>query len=465
MNAIAFAKKSVASANAPWRAESRALITLALPLVLTEIAQMAMGTTDTIMMGWIGAEALAAGALANHFYGFFVLIGIGVMSAVAPMVAQALGARRFRHVRRSVRQGLWAAVAVGLPGGFAVWHAEALLTALGQDPVVAAASQDYLRAMVWGFVPFLGYMVLSHFLAAHSRPRPAMVLTLIAIAVNALGNYLLMFGHFGLPRLELVGAGISTAIVDYFLFVSLLGYSLWDRRFRRYHILARIWRPDWARFVELFRIGLPIGLALLAEVGLFLASSLLIGMIDTDQLAAHGLAIQCVALVYMVPYGIGQAAAVRVGLAAGSERWSGIGLAGWTALAWGTGFALLPALAFWFGGTAIVGFYLDPGVPGNAAAVAFAVGFLEVAAVFQLADAAQVVAAGALRGLKDTRVPMVLAVIGYWAIGFSAAIVFAFELGYEGTGAWIGLAIGLTVTAPMLIWRFRVMLRRYDALV
>ncbi len=463
MNAIVFARKSSAGPAAPWRAESRALFQLALPLVLTQMAQMAMGTTDTVMMGWLGADALAAGSLANHFYGFFVLIGMGVMAAVAPMVAQALGARQFRHVRRSVRQGLWAAVAVGLPGGVAVWHAEAILTALGQDPAVAAAGQAYLRATVWGFVPALWYMVLSHFLAAHSKPRPALVVTLIAIAVNVLGNYALMFGHFGLPRLELVGAGVSTAIVDGFLFLALLGYIAWDRRFRRYRILARIWRPDWPRFVEIFRVGLPIGLSLLAEIGLFLASSLLIGLIDSDQLAAHGLAIQCIALVYMVPYGIGEAATVRVGLAVGADRVADIGLAGWTALAWGAGFAVLPALAFWFVGREIVTLYLDPAVPGNAAAVGFAVGFLEVAALFQLADAAQVVTMGALRGLKDTRVPMVLAVAGYWGLGFSAAVFCAFELGYEGLGAWIGLAVGLTATAPLMIWRFRARLRRLTA--
>lgn len=456
MNAAALEPRSAAlSQPRPWRLESRALLHLALPLVLTEVCQMSMGLTDILMMGWLGADALAAGALANHFYGLFVLVGIGVMSAVAPMVAQAIGARQFRVVRRTLRQGLWAALAVGLPSFAVAWHAGAILTALGQDPAIAAAAQAYLRAMLWGFVPVLWYMVLSHFLAAHGRPRPALAVTLVAIAVNALANYGLMFGHWGLPRLGLVGAGVATALVEVVMFAGLLGFVLRDRGLRRYRILARIWRPDWPRFVELFRIGLPIGLSMLAEIGLFLGSSLLIGLFGADQLAAHGLAIECVAVAYMLPYGIGQAAAVRVGLAKGRGDLLAARRAGWTALAWGSGIALLPALGFWLLGAELVGLFLDPGVAANAAAVGFAVGFLQVAAVFQVFDGAQVVAAGALRGLKDTRVPMALAVLGYWVFGLGAAVLFAFELGYEGLGAWFGLAVGLGVTAPMMVLRFR----------
>ena len=451
---------AAAGARRPWRLESRALMVLAFPLVLTEVAQMAMGATDMVMMGWLGAEALAAGALANHFYGFFVLVGTGLVSAVAPMVAQAIGARQFRLVRRSLRQGFWVAAAVSLPSMAVVWHAEAILIPLGQDPAIAADSQAYLRAIIWGLIPAFWFLALSHFLAAHSRPRAALVVTVVAICANALLNYGLMFGNFGLPSLGLVGAGVATAIVDFLQFACLLGFVLIDRRLRRYRILGRIWRPDWARFMELIRVGLPIGLAMLAEIGLFLGSTLLIGRFGADQLAAHGLAIECIAIAYMVPYGIGQAAAVRVGLAKGRGDGPGVRRAGWTALGWGCGIGVLPALAFWFLGGAIVALFLDPTVPANAAAVAFAVGFLKIGAFFQLVDSAQVIAAGALRGLKDTRVPMLFAVLGYWVFGLSAAVLFAFELGYEGRGAWFGLAVGLTVTAPLMVWRFRAQARR-----
>ena len=443
-----------------WRRESRALIALGLPLIMTALSQMAMSLTDAVRMGRLGAEALAAGTLAVHFVGFVFLIGFGITAAVAPMAAQAIGARRFKDVRRAVRQGLWAAVAVAAPLMLLARYSGSLLTLLGQDPAIAAESQRYLRAMVWGFLPALWYVVLSEFLAAHSRPLPALVVSLIAIPVNALGNYALMFGHFGLPKLGLIGAGVSTAIVDGFLFLGLLGFVSWDRRLRRYRILARIWRPDWQRFFELFRVGLPIAGTLMAEMGLFFAATLLIGLFGTDQLAGHGIATECVALVYMIPYGLAQAATVRVGLAHGARSPQDVRLAAWTAMTCSTTFGLLAAAAFWFLGPEIVGLFLDPARPENRAAAAFAVSFLQVAALFQFVDALQVVTMGALRGLKDTRIPMVLAIVGYWGLGFTSAMVLALEFDLEGRGAWIGFAVGLTAAAAMMQWRFRVLARR-----
>lgn len=444
----------------PWRRESRALLTLALPMVFTELSYMAMSVTDTIMMGRLGALQLAAGALSHHFYALFFLVGIGVMNAVAPMAAQALGARQYRNVRRALRQGFWAAVAIGIPCMLVVWQAGALLSFAGQDPEVAAASQTYLRVVVWGLIPLLCYLALANFLAAHSRPRAALIVGLCAIPLNALGNYLLMYGHFGLPRLELVGAGISTLVVDGFMVLTLLAVVLRDRKLRRYHVLGRIWRPDWPRFIELFRIGLPSGLALVAEHGLFLASTLLIGLFGTNQLAAHGIAIECIGLTYMVAYGIGQAATVRVGLAAGRGDRVGIWMAGWTGLLWGCSIAVIPAIGFWFAGPALVSVFLDPTVAENAVAIGFAAAFLKIAAVFQLFDAMQVLGAGCLRGLKDTRVPMQIALLGYWGFGMTAAWIFAVELDYQGYGAWIGLAVGLGVTAPLMVWRFHRLIGR-----
>jgi MATE family multidrug resistance protein len=314
--------------------------------------------------------------------------------------------------------------------------------------------------MVPGLLPACWYIVLSQFLAAHGRPRAALVAVLVAIAVNAVGNYALMFGHFGLPELGLVGCGIATLVVDCLLFALLLGFVSCDRRLRRYRILARIWRPDWARFRELFRIGLPIGLTMLSQIGLYLGSSLLIGRFGADQLAAHGLAIECIALAYMIPFGIAQAATVRVGLARGRDDPAGVRLAGWSAIGWGWALCLPPALAFWLLAREVVSLFLDPGVAANAAAVAFAVSFLEIAALCQLVDTAQVIASGALRGLKDTRVPMLIAVVGYWVLGLGAAAYFAFGLGLEGRGAWIGLGIGLAAVAPVMVLRFRALAAR-----
>ena len=447
----------------PWRAEGRAVVALAVPLILTQLAQMALHTTDVVMMGWLGPDSLAAGVLAFNLNAVFLFFGIGVLAAVAPMIAQAIGARRFRMVRRSVRQGLWVAVAIATPAIPVIWHTGTILTVLGQDPAIAAAGEAYLRAVVWGFVPALGYVVLSNFLAAHSRPRAVTVVTVTAIGINALADYALMFGHFGMPRLGLVGAGVATALVDSFLFLSLLGFVLSDRRFRRYHILGRIWRPDWPRFVEIFRVGLPIAGWMLAEIGLFVTGGLLLGLIGTTELAAHAIALQCAAIVYMVPFGLAQAATVRVGLAAGAGDHAGIARAGWTPLALACVFALLPAMVFLLWSPGLVALFLDPGEPENTAAARLAAQLLVIAAGFQLFDAAQSVATGALRGLKDTRVPMLLAVLGYWGFGFTSAVLLAFVLDYGAIGVWIGLALGLAVAAALLNWRLRSRIRDLTA--
>ena len=268
-------------------------------------------------------------------------------------------------------------------------------------------------------------------------------MTLIAIPLNALGNYALIFGNFGLPRLELAGAGYSSAMTESFLFLSLLAFVLLDRRFRRYRLLGRIWRPDWPRFREIFRLGLPIGLMHISELGLFLAAALLLGLIGTPELAGHAIALQCAAISYMIPLGLAQATTVRVGLAVGRRDPVAMRRGAVSALCLGCGFMVLPALVFWFAGPQLVSLFLDLEQADNLVAAGFAVSYLAVAAIFQIADGGQAIAAGALRGLKDTRVPMLLALVGYWLVGFGSAWWLAFGLGLGGLGVWLGLAIGL----------------------
>jgi MATE family multidrug resistance protein len=299
-----------------WSREARATVSLAVPLVFIEMAWVAMVTTDTVMMGWLGQESLAAGSLAGQFFLFFEFFAVGVLAAVVPILAQHLGARRFRMVRGIVRQGFWAALILAIPCMAIIWHAQAILVFLGQDPDIASAGQSYLRYMVLGFLPGLWFVVLNEFLVAHTRPRATLVVTVLGIGINALADYALMFGHFGFPRLELIGAGIASATVSTFMFLALLGFVLIDRRLRRYRLLGRFWRADWSQLYEIARLGVPIAVAHLAEVGMFLASALLMGLIGTAALAAHAVAYQCAVIAYMVPYGIGQAATVRVGRAA-----------------------------------------------------------------------------------------------------------------------------------------------------
>ncbi len=454
MNAIPHLPRRASQTVTLWSQEARATVTLAVPLVLTELAWVAMVTTDVVMMGWLGPESLAAGQLAGQFYLFFEYFAIGVLAAVVPILSQHLGARRYRMVRRSFRQGVWVAVIVALPCMAMIWHAQAILVLLGQNPDLASAGQSYVRFMVLGFLPGLWFVVLSEFLAAHTRPRATLVVTVLGIGINALADYALMFGHFGFPRLGLIGAGVASATVTIFMFLALLSFVLIDRRLRRYRLLGRFWRADWSQIYEIFRLGLPIAVAHLAEIGMFLAATLLMGLIGTATLAAHAIANQCAVIVYMVPYGIGQAATVRVGRAVGAGTHQAAARAGWTAVALVIGFAFLPAAAFWFLGGAIVDLFLDTARPENKTTIDLAVSFLAIAALLQFADGTQATAFGALRGLKDTRGPMLISLAGYWGLGLTSAALFGVYLEFGGEAIWISLAVAVSVVGALLVRRF-----------
>ncbi len=438
-----------------WWAEARATLYLAVPLVITSIGQVAIRTIDTVMLGWLGAEQLAGGALGINFYFPLYLFGLGVAVAISPMVAQALGAGEQAGVRRSVRQGFWAVTLIGLVCSLLIWNAAPVLRLLGQTEANIVLAEAYLRAAIWGFIPSLWVIVLRAFLVSHSRPQPALVVILAGALLHALGDYTLMFGHFGFPALGVAGAGISNSVVQCVMLCALLVYAQRARAFRGYNLLQRMWRPDWARLAEVFRIGVPIGLTILAESGLFAAAVYLMGILGTVGLAAHAIALQCAAVAFMIPLGICQATTVRVGLAAGSGDRAGVGRAGWVGIALGAGVSVVPAAVFWLLPRPLLGAFLDLSLPQNLPVVELAVTFLGVAAVFQLFDGVQIIAGGALRGLKDTRIPMVIAVVGYWGVGFGLCLALAFPLGLGGLGIWLGLAAGLLVVAILLVHRFQ----------
>lgn len=440
----------------PWRTEVRATILLAWPLIMTNLAQTAMTTTDVVMMGWLGPESLAAGALGSNLYFATVIFGLGLTMSTAPMIARELGRKSHsvRDVRRTVRQGMWASVAIAVPIWVALWQSEAILRLMGQDADLAREAGRYVRALQWSVLPFFFYLVLRSFVSALQRPLAALAVSVGAVGVNALVAWCLIFGHLGLPRLGLFGAGIATTVADTAMFVALVIVIYADRRFRRYHLLGRFWRADWPRFRELWRLGLPIGVTLVFEVTVFNGATFLMGLIGTPSLAAHSIAIQIASLCFMVPLGLGQAATVRVGRAYGARDAEGIRRAGWTAFAMGAGFMVVTALLMIAMPRALIGVFLDVGAPANLPVVELAVSFLAIAALFQLADGGQAVAAGMLRGLHDTRVPMIYAALGYWGIGLVSGVVLAFVVKLDGLGIWIGLAAGLAVVAVLLIARW-----------
>jgi MATE family multidrug resistance protein len=445
-----------AGSRQAWREEVRATLALSWPMILTNLAQTAPTTIDVVMLGWLGPAALAAGALGTNLYFAFLIFGIGLVTAVSAMAARLIGAKRHtvREVRRTVRQGLWSAVAISLPIWAILWHAEPILLALGQEPGLADAAGAYMRALQWAILPFLGYIVLRSFIAALERPLWGLWAGIAGTLANAVVAWCLIFGKLGFPRLELVGAGIATTIACVVMFGFLAAVVSLDRKFRRFHLFGRFWRPDWPRFLALWRLGLPIAATLVFEVTIFNAAVFLMGLISATAVAAHSIAIQIASLAFMVPLGFAQAVTVRVGLAYGAGDREAITRAGWTAYGLGVSFMATTACLMLFAPETLIGIFLDRSDPGNAPVIALAVTFLAFAALFQLADGAQVVGAGMLRGLHDTRVPMFFAAVGYWGIGFPLSVLLGFPLDMEGVGIWIGLAAGLAIVAVLMTARW-----------
>lgn len=440
----------------PWRTEARATLSLGWPIILTNLAQIAIGTTDTLMMGWLGPNELAAGALGANLFFAVLILGMGLAMAVSPLLAHTLGRVRHsvRECRRLTRQGLWLALAFALPCWLLLWQAEAILLALGQDPGLSRSAAAYVHTLQWSLLPALWVIVLRSFIAALERPRAGMVITWAAVVLHVGSNWLLMFGHWGAPRLGVVGAGISSTLSFSFMALALVAYLYWDRRFRRYRILGHWWRADWPAFRELVRIGTPMALAMGFEVSGFNAAAFLMGLISADALAAHAIALQVASATFMVPLGMAQAATVRVGLAAGAGDPHGVHRAGWVALGLGIGFMAGTATVLLTAPWPIVHLFLDPARPENLPVAHLAAGFLAIAGMFQVVDGAQVVGAGALRGLKDTRVPMLFAGLGYWLIAIPLGAALAFWGGLAGRGIWIALAVGLGVVACLMVGRW-----------
>ncbi|MBB3145724.1 MATE family multidrug resistance protein [Phyllobacterium trifolii] len=439
-----------------WRDEIVAMLSLSWPMILTNLAQTAMTATDVMMMGWVGASTLAAGALGTNLYYVPMIFGLGLMTATSPMMARELGRNKFtvREIRRTVRQGLWIAVTISIPIWLILWNTKTILIAMGQDPALAAEAGNYVRALQWAVLPFYCYIVVRSFIAALERPGWALVIALFAVAFNALANWLLIFGHFGFPRLGIVGSGIATSLSSALMFAGFVIVISFDKQFRRYRLFGRFWRADWPRYRELLRLGLPIAAILSFEVTIFNAAAFLMGLIGADSLAAHAIAIQIASIAFMVPMGFGQAATVRVGRAYGAQDPEGIKRAGWVAFTAGTGFMVLTAMLMLLAPHALISAFIDVNDPANAKVISLAVTFLAFAALFQIFDGGQAVASGMLRGLHDTTIPMIYAAIAYWGVGLPLSVGLGFWLGLEGAGIWLGLLCGLATAALLLISRW-----------
>lgn len=435
----------------PWLEEAKALMKLAGPLALAQLAQMAILTTDVLLLGRFSREALASVTIGNAVYYFAWLIGNGPASAVSPMVAQILGAHPNdrAHVRAAVRMSLWVAVLISLPMMGVLLNAGWILRHLGQDPALARGAGVFVSILCFGLPFTMGFQVLRNFTAALGKPGAALWVMVSSIFFNALVGWTLIFGHFGVPRLGLVGSGLATAGSAVFAFVAMLAVIWLTRSVRKYRIFRRFLHPVKAKAVEVLKLGLPMGLAMIFEAMLFNTMTLVMGSFGIVSVAAHQITLNVASITFMVPLGIGMAATVRVGLAAGRNDLKAARLAGFTAAVMAAGIAAFFGLGMALFGRQIASLYV-----ADAGIVSLSATLLIVAAAFQVFDSLQVVGVLSLRGLKDARASMILAGVSYWLAGAPVSIGLGVLLGWHGLGVWIGLAFGLAVAAAAMGARF-----------
>jgi MATE family multidrug resistance protein len=446
---------SPVGAGSAWREELRATLALAWPLILANVTQQAIQATDVLLMGRLGATQLAAATLALNMTFTFNLFLFGIVTASSPMMATALGQRfnAVRDVRRTFRAGLWILIFTLPPYWLILWHVGALMRAFGEAPELAEQGQTFLRAYMWCTAPWLLFQLLRNFVSALERPRVVLWLSIGGIALNFLLSWSLIFGHLGLPALGLVGGGVGSTLTWLIMCGALVLVVSRDRLFRRFHLFGHWWRFDRQRTLAMVKLGWPIGVTMALEMGVFALAAYFMGWIGAPAVAAHAVALQLAALTFMVPLGLGQAATVRVGLAVGRENRAGITRAGWTAWVMGVAFMAAMALVMWSIPHRLVTLFLTD-IPANAMVIALAVSFLKVAAAFQLVDGAQVIGAGMLRGLHDTRWPLLFALFGYWVVGLGIGSWLAFAADWKGVGIWVGLASGLAAVAALMLARW-----------
>lgn len=430
----------------------RAILSLGLPLIGGHMAQTAIGVTDTVMLGWYGVDALAAATLGSTFFFVLFIFGSGFAWAVMPMVASFAADGDETGLRRATRMGLWLSLGFGLLALPVMIASEPILRALGQGDALAANVGSYLGIAGFGILPALLVMVLKSYLAALERTQVVLWITVLGAVVNALVNYAFIFGNWGAPELGIRGAAIASVVTQA---VSLVGIVIYARAVLPEHALfQRLWRPDWQMLSQVFRLGWPIGLTSLSEVGLFGASGLMMGWLGTVPLAAHGIALQLASITFMVHMGLSNVATIRAGNAYG--RGDPAHMEKGAAVVTGMSLAMAVATIVLFLALPepLISLFMQQDEPQRLQILAIGTGLLAMAALFQLVDGAQVIALGLLRGVQDTRVPMIFAALSYWVVGMPCSYLFGFVFEMGGIGVWLGLVVGLGLASVLLSARF-----------
>ena len=430
----------------------KSILTLGLPLIGSHLAQTSIWLTDSLMLGWYDVEALAAQVLGSTYFFILFIFGSGFAWALMPMVAEAETSGQAQQVRRVTRMANWIAMVYGVLTLPVLLSAEGVLGALGQAPALAEGAGLYLAIAGWSTFPALMVMVLKSYLSALERTQIVLWATMAAVAVNAALNYVLIFGHFGAPEMGLAGSAWASLAAQLASMVVIVAYAI--RAVPEHELFVRFWRADWEALWRVFRLGWPIGITNIAEVGLFSAASLMMGWLGTVPLAAHGIALQLSSMTFMLHVGLSNVATIRSGRSLGAGDLVELRTGASTVIFLSLVFVVLTVITFLTIPDLLIGLFLAPDDPDRAAVIVIGVTLMAAAALFQAADSAQVMALGLLRGVQDTRVPMIIATIAYWGVGAPMAYVLAFVVGWEGVGVWLGLAAGLAVAGGFMMLRF-----------
>jgi multidrug resistance protein, MATE family len=431
------------------RQELSSLLRIGVPVIIAQLLQMSMSFVDTVMAGRLSPEDLAAVAVGSSTLMPLMVLCLGCMMAVTPIVAQNVGGRNFKLIGKNARQVLWLSQILAIPSFFLLWHLDFLLVLIGVTEEIIPIASGYLKAISWGIFPAYAFGALRYFNEGLSVTRPAMFIAGVGLLVNIPANYILMFGKLGFPQLGAVGTGYASAIVFTVMFIGMLWFTVGFDAYKRFDIFGRFRLPEKMYLGELLKIGVPIGVSSTMEVTMFAVVSLLVGTISTVAVAGHQVAINFAAMTFMIPFGLSVAISARVGHSIGKKRPGEARFRGYVGVGLSSIIMSFTALIMFLFPEYITAIYTD-----DQAVTDMAVQLLFMAAIFQISDGLQVSGFGALRGLKDTKVPMYVNLVAYWIFGIPIAYYLGFPAGYGAPGLWTGLIAGLTVAGILHNIRF-----------
>lgn len=429
--------------------ELRILLQIGLPVIIGNLLQISMSVVDTLMAGNLSPRDLAAVAVGGSLFMPVFILGAGILMAVSPIVAQHFGARNLTLIGKTTRQSLWLALIISIPSALLLRQMSPILGLMGIEPDIIPLTLGYMDAISWGIVPFYFYLALRYFNEGISATKPAMYISILGLFFNILGNYTLMYGKFGFPRLGAVGTGYATAIVMFVMCIAIFVYTYRKKAYERFEIFKNLKLPDKKYILELLRVGIPIGISLCMEVTMFAVIALIMGSLGTYAVAGHQIAINFASITFMLAFGLSSAITVRVGQVMGRSGIREARYSGWIGIGLASAFMCLTALFMFLFPGFITSLYTD-----DVELQKIAISLIYMAAIFQLSDGLQVTGSGALRGLKDTKIPMFVNLIAYWIVGLPLGYYLGIIRGSGAQGLWIGLIAGLSVAAVLHNVRF-----------